>query len=145
MLGQRPTSINFERRLNFEDETIKLTDKIWLKGKETVESLSVGGGFTVRYVPQSRYFQDLELIDHSNTINPDKLRELNEEKHLELSKTVPWKSLQVGEASYVSRKLYDPIDHLSLNTGGQAVPKMAISKNDWCLYGWTYLSEDLAG
>lgn len=91
MLGQRPTSINFERRFSFEDETIKLTDKIWLKGKETIESLSIGGGFTVRYVPQSRYFQELELIDHANTINADKLRELNEEKHLELSKTVPLK------------------------------------------------------
>ena len=61
ILGRRPAPVHFERSLRFEDGVIALRDEVRLDGKTRFEELSGGGGFTVRYVPQSRYFQAPEL------------------------------------------------------------------------------------
>lgn len=61
MLGQRPVSIRFSRRLGVSDETITLTDEIRLDGDARLAAFSIGDEFFVRYVPQSRFFQSQEL------------------------------------------------------------------------------------
>ena len=93
MLGRRPAPVRFERSLRFGGGSITLRDEVRLDGKVRFARLSSGGGSMVRYVPQSRYFQHLELISEANTVDQDTLQQLNRDKHLALVKTIPpWQS-----------------------------------------------------
>lgn len=60
ILRQQPAPLRFRRRLNLNGE-LTLTDEIELQGQARLADLSVGDEFFVRYVPQSRYFQNQEL------------------------------------------------------------------------------------
>lgn len=61
MLGQRPVPVCFRRCLTLDDEMLRLTDEVSIEGNVGFSALSVGDEFFVRYVPQSRYFQSMEL------------------------------------------------------------------------------------
>ncbi len=78
MLGTRPVDIWFERTISFQDENVKIEDKIKNLSKTPIFKLSVGDEFFVRYVPQSRYFQSQELSTFGKEISQNKLAELNE-------------------------------------------------------------------
>ncbi|MEM7532473.1 MAG: methyltransferase domain-containing protein [Chloroflexota bacterium] len=87
ILGQRSVPIQFERRLQIEqdesdNERLTLEDTIELGEKVTLQSLSVGDEFFVRHVPQSRYFQPQELDVDGYELSPSELAQLNSERTL---------------------------------------------------------------
>jgi SAM-dependent methyltransferase len=80
MLGRRPVPIQFRRVLHLEGGTLRLVDELRQTGGEepaTLRRLSVGDEFFVRYVPQSRYFQNQELEVQGYTIDPQHLAAFN--------------------------------------------------------------------
>ena len=88
MLGSRPVQVAFHRRFSVEEEAITLEDELQLEGRSRVESLSVGGEFFVRYVPQSRYFQSQELEVHPTPLSVEQLATLNAERRIVLQQRV---------------------------------------------------------
>jgi len=59
----RPSAapVRFERTVTLREETIEIVDDIRPETPLTFARLMIGGEFFVRYVPQSRYFQEQEL------------------------------------------------------------------------------------
>ena len=88
MLGRRPVPVSFRRRLQMEEETLTLTDEVRLDGSVRVAALSVGSGFLVRYVPQSRYFQSQDLASVVGELSRDQLHVLNTTHQLVLERKV---------------------------------------------------------
>lgn len=83
MLGTRPVPVRFRRRMAAEDGALVLTDELWVEDEGvTFTALAIGDEFFVRYVPQSRYFQQQELAIERWTASPEELRSLNKEKRL---------------------------------------------------------------
>ena len=89
MLGNRPAPIKFERRMRVESGIITLVNKVRTeKRKLEFEKLSSGGGFMVRYVPQSRYFQAQEFVENHHTVGEDALRQLKTNGQIEIRREV---------------------------------------------------------
>lgn len=65
-------AVGFERTLVDGNETFEVRDTLDL-GESSFDRLSVGGAFSIRYVPQSRYFSAEELQDQSVDIGGDEL------------------------------------------------------------------------
>ena len=61
MLRVKTTRVRFQRRLQLDDTRIVLTDRIETGAGIEARDMTLGGGFSVRYVPQSRYFQIPDL------------------------------------------------------------------------------------
>lgn len=88
MLGQRPVSIRFRRKLEFDGETILWINEISLIGDVQIQSMSLGDEFFVRYVPQSRYFQMQELDVSAYLLNPEQINALNNRKRIVVKQTI---------------------------------------------------------
>lgn len=88
MLGRRPIPARFTRTLALEADKIILRDDIQLEDDLTFRAMSVGGEFFVRYVPQSRYFQNQELTTHTQDIAHHHIQELNTNKHLRIQQVI---------------------------------------------------------
>jgi 2-polyprenyl-3-methyl-5-hydroxy-6-metoxy-1,4-benzoquinol methylase len=88
MLGQRPMPLCFTRCLQVADELITLTDEICLDGDAQLRTLSVGDEFFVRYVPQSRYFQNQELGLQGYALDESQLRSLNEGQPISIRQVI---------------------------------------------------------
>ncbi len=85
VLAQRPAPVSFERKVVFDGRTVKVNDDITIEKLLNIKSLSLGDDFSVRYVPQSRYFQSQELEIRGKVFTGDEIRELKNagEKRLE--------------------------------------------------------------
>ena len=88
MLGSRPVPARFRRQIQLGGETLLVKDEITLEKDLQFHSLSMGGEFFVRYVPQSRYFQRPELEIASHTLAPHLLKQLGEQKGIAITRTV---------------------------------------------------------
>lgn len=77
MLGNRPVDVWFERNIFIHENKVVVKDKIKRGKKITIEKLSVGDEFFVRYVPQSRYFQSQELDIHGRQVINNRIIEIN--------------------------------------------------------------------
>ncbi len=86
----------FYRSIEWEGETLRVTDIIKITGKMTFVSLQLGDEFFVRYVPQSRYFQSQELETKGWMLDAAQLQHLNHAKKIHLERTV---DLRVGTVS----------------------------------------------
>lgn len=66
MLGARRVPVRFCRRIQLDGGGLLVEDVITPEKAVRFRSLSVGGEFFVRYVPQSRYFQlqELGIVEH---------------------------------------------------------------------------------
>lgn len=65
MLGSRPVAIRLRRSFEFNDDGVTIVDHISKNDQKlTVRAMRAGGDFSVRYVPQSRFFQPHELQNH---------------------------------------------------------------------------------
>jgi hypothetical protein len=83
MLGSRPIPVRFSRRFFWEDSRPALETEIQIEGKLSFSSVAVGDEFFVRYVPQSRYFQDQELGSNPVDVSEGSLlARLNRERSL---------------------------------------------------------------
>lgn len=92
----------FDRSFCFEGGNVVIRDRIVLAGTEVrVQDLSVGDEFSVRYVPQSLYFQAQEFDVSSLSAPPSAISELNRKKELILTRvySVPEKKCISSEWS----------------------------------------------
>ena len=88
MLGQRPAPIHFQRTVAFSEDSIHITDQIIKKDGSRVTALSCADEFSVRYVPQSRYFQSHELRRFKQEMSAQQLHDLNATGSLTLTRRV---------------------------------------------------------
>ncbi|MCP4537682.1 MAG: hypothetical protein GY832_11080 [Chloroflexi bacterium] len=88
MLGSRPVPARFNRHIRLDGETLTVEDEITLEKNLDFCSLSMGGEFFVRYVPQSRYFQQPELEIASHTLEPHQLKQLSEQKKITIARVI---------------------------------------------------------
>jgi hypothetical protein len=89
MLGRRPVGVAFKRRLQLASSGITLTDTLWLTGTMHLVRLSAGDEFSVRYVPQSRYFQSQELAIQGYTLGATELHAINSGQVLHITQHLP--------------------------------------------------------
>ena len=83
MLGTRQAPMNFEINLKVTKEKIEIQKKIKkLNNKLELVKLASRGEFFVRYVPQSRYFQNQELNIIEYDFKPEELKALNNNETL---------------------------------------------------------------
>ena len=72
--------VEFCRKIVFNEGDVKVEDMIKLKPSEKFVSLKIGDEFSVRYVPQSLYFQSQELNIDGFRLDSDALEKLNRNK-----------------------------------------------------------------
>ena len=82
ILGQRSVPIRFHRRFSIAGDAVNLTNEVQLEGRVRLERLSIGDEFSVRYVPQSRYFQSHEIAGIGRELSQDELETLNNSRSL---------------------------------------------------------------
>lgn len=76
----KKASVEFRRKIVFNESDIGVEDMIKLKKSEKFVSLKIGDEFSVRYVPQSLYFQSQELDIGGFSLDLDALEKLNRNK-----------------------------------------------------------------
>ncbi|KKQ54594.1 MAG: hypothetical protein US73_C0003G0086 [Candidatus Falkowbacteria bacterium GW2011_GWF2_38_1205] len=80
ILKQTKTNINFKRTFEYKNNEIIIKDEIDWQDDSQFDSLSIGDEFFVRYVPQSRYFQNQELSIAGRNISKTDLEKINKNK-----------------------------------------------------------------
>ncbi|MFY9457883.1 MAG: hypothetical protein WAP23_03065 [Candidatus Spechtbacterales bacterium] len=86
--------ISFEREFNFDNNKITIVNKI--RTQKKIASIRIGGQFAVRYVPQSRYFQEEELRDAHWTASQKVLQMLNKKSEMVVGETFDKESLRTA-------------------------------------------------
>lgn len=99
MLGAKQADVHFCRRVALKDGTTRVTDDFTLGRKVRFQSLQIGGEFFVRYVPQSRYFQQQELDITAFTFPTPLLEKLNDQKRMSISHEVSMKGVTLTTPS----------------------------------------------
>jgi len=84
----KKSSIEFSRKIKYDQNRIVVEDKIDLKAKEGFTSLSIGDEFSVRYVPQSLYFQSQELTIDGFRLDSETIKRLNQRKNAVFKRTI---------------------------------------------------------
>jgi hypothetical protein len=77
MISYKEVPIFYRRSVSFDKREIVIKDRIETEGPLKIKKFSIGGEFTVRYVPQSRFFQPYELYITDQSLTEDELAELN--------------------------------------------------------------------
>ncbi|MEN8253752.1 MAG: hypothetical protein ABFQ62_05265 [Patescibacteria group bacterium] len=77
MLGNKKTSVSFSRQFNFTNKNIQIIDIIANPEKIKFAQGLIGDEIPVRYVPQSRYFQNQELKTTAYVLSQKQLNQLN--------------------------------------------------------------------
>jgi hypothetical protein len=88
MLGQRPAPISFERTVFFDDRKIKVNDNISIEQSLKIKLLSVGDDFSVRYVPQSKYFESQELETSGQVLTSNEIKGLSNTREKKLERVI---------------------------------------------------------
>ena len=101
MLGSRPVPARFRRRIRLEGETLIVEDEIALEKALRFRSLSVGGEFFVRYVPQSRYFQRPELEIAAHALELHLLKQLSEQERITIVRVVKGERVSTDTSSTI--------------------------------------------
>lgn len=86
ILGNKVSHSYFCREISFEKkQELKINDTIKYKEKSPLNRIMFGGEFAVRYVPQSRYFQNQELRDFNEKFEGEEIKRIMNEgeiKHM---------------------------------------------------------------
>jgi hypothetical protein len=88
ILARKRAPVRFARAIEFEGDTVTVSDTVTLDAGALVQSLRIGGEFHVRYVPQSRYFQPHELSDGARYLTDSELARLNSDRRLTVERVV---------------------------------------------------------
>jgi hypothetical protein len=89
----------FRREIRFAPGEVAVTDTIRRNGGPAFEKVKLGDDFSVRYVPQSRYFQRFELGVHGSYLSPQDLERLNREGEITITRVI---DLEKGFTGYRS-------------------------------------------
>ena len=74
------------KNIELKNAKINIKDQIILEKKEKISKIFVGGNFNVRYVPQSRYFEPLDLHSKPVSLDKEKLKQLYLKKRGKISR-----------------------------------------------------------
>ncbi len=88
MLGAKPAPVRFRRGFTLGAAEAKFVDEIHVTGAVRCTEMSVGDDFSVRYVPQSRYFQREELDTSRYRLSPDDLELLAQSRSVKITRTM---------------------------------------------------------
>lgn len=88
ILGTRPVSARFHRRVEIHADRLVITDHLANPQKLSFQRLLLGGEIPLRFVPQSRFFQPHELDQRSQALTAEQLARLNAGHPLRLVRTV---------------------------------------------------------
>ena len=80
ILKNKETANSFNTSVKIENSKITITNKIDLANNENITNMQLGGEFSVRYVPQSMYFQLQELDVLPKIFSSAEIKELNSKK-----------------------------------------------------------------
>jgi len=86
--GSKPAPIKFVRRINFDNESLMITDMFEVTGPIKIRRLMIGDEFNHRYVPQSMYFQSQELEISGFHLTEEMLDSLNRKKKLTIGRKI---------------------------------------------------------
>jgi hypothetical protein len=78
----------FRRTIRFVDGGMTVTDRITRQGGPRFTRAKIGDDFSVRYVPQSRYFQRFELGVFGAYLSAEDLDMVNREGTVEITRTI---------------------------------------------------------
>ena len=84
----KKTPVKFCRTIVFDTKEVKIEDVIKLKASEKFVALKIGDEFSVRYVPQSLYFQSQELGISGFSLDSDALEKLNHDKEATIKRKI---------------------------------------------------------
>ncbi len=79
IFGKNKPDVYFTREIEFKDSII-IKDSIKNKSKNNINYFKIGGCSYVRYVPQSRFFQPVELEIQGYELNKEELSKFNKTK-----------------------------------------------------------------
>jgi hypothetical protein len=110
ILGTRPVPVRFRRRIRATAEGLTVSDEVRLGPGSRLAGLMSGGHFAVRYVPQSRYFQQPELAARDCRLSRDQLRRLHAARAVTVTRRVeiPSGRLRVEIDGEVAASAADP-------------------------------------
>lgn len=91
----------FRRTIRFAPRAVTIVDRIERGGGPAFEKVKIGDDFSVRYVPQSRYFQRFELGVFGSYLSPQDLEKLNRDGAIEIARRV---DLTKGFTGYQSEE-----------------------------------------
>ncbi len=89
MVGVRRTPVWFERTVSFSDQAVTIQDDFRLRNGVQVDQVLIGDEFSVRYVPQSRYFQSFELEAQGRHLTSSEIERLNREHLISITRVIP--------------------------------------------------------
>ena len=78
--GTKKSPVSFSRKIRFDEREIIIEDIVHIRSSEKFDSLRIGDEFSVRYVPQSLYFQSQELGVDGFSLDEESLEALNQNK-----------------------------------------------------------------
>lgn len=88
MVSKKKVPIVYRRRVSFKESEININDGIEIEKPLMIKTLFLGGEFSFRNIPQSRYFQAYELETRERVITDDELAELNKVGKREFTRTI---------------------------------------------------------
>lgn len=91
MLGQQPAPVSFKRSVVFNDQNIKVNDSITIEESLKIVRLSFGDDFSIRYVPQSRYFESQELETGGQLLTDSEIKELDDSREKKLERVIEFR------------------------------------------------------
>ena len=81
----------FRRTIRFDEQAegllVSITDRIERNNGPALTKVKIGDDFSVRYVPQSRYFQRFELNVNGSYLSQTDLDRLNREGSIQITRT----------------------------------------------------------
>jgi len=80
--------VQFKREIVISDDKIEIEDKIFKNASDKLLSINIGDEFSVRYVPQSLYFQLQELEVDGYQLETGLIEKLNSGSGIEVKRTV---------------------------------------------------------
>jgi hypothetical protein len=89
----------FRRTVRFGEGQVTVIDRIERGGGPAFKKVKIGDDFSVRYVPQSRYFQRFELGVKGSYLSPEDIERLNREGSIEIARVLDFKKGLVGYES----------------------------------------------
>ncbi len=87
IFGKNESNVCFSREIDFRDKII-IKDSIKNKSKNKITYFKIGGCSYVRYVPQSRFFQPVELEIEEYELNKSELFKFNETKTFKVERKI---------------------------------------------------------
>lgn len=98
ILSYRPAPLRFYRKIEFFDSYIDIQDTITIRAnyKREVRRCLIGDEIAFRYVPQSRYFQSLELETEGIYLSNEEISRLNKNQTITIKRHLDMENGKVG-------------------------------------------------